>query len=300
MRHNGNGQVDKLIVRIKGGLGNQLFCYAAARRLALVNDAELVIDDVTGFLRDQRYGRQSELGHFNIPVRRATPSERMEPFERLRRGLAKRKARKKAFGARQYIEEGTPAFDERILNLKIKGPVYFDGLWQDEAYFADVEQIVRRDLEIIPPTDPLNQSIANEIRATNSVAVHVRWFDKPGEPQTHNIAKDYYRRAIDSMDSKTVSPEYFVFSDDPNSVPSKILRDERVNIVSHNCGDKDAYADLWLMSQCRHFIIANSTFSWWGAWFGAYQGKIVVSPALETGTGAMRLAAKIPSSWLKV
>ena len=78
----------KVIVRIKGGLRNQLFCYAAARRLALVNNAELVIDDVTGFARDRQYRHQYALDHFHIPVRKATPAERLEPFERYRRRAA--------------------------------------------------------------------------------------------------------------------------------------------------------------------------------------------------------------------
>lgn len=79
----------KLIVRLKGGLGNQLFGYAAARRLALVNRAELVLDDVSGFARDWQYRRQFMLDSFNISGRRATPAERFEPFERYRRGMMK-------------------------------------------------------------------------------------------------------------------------------------------------------------------------------------------------------------------
>ena len=81
--------MNKVIARIKGGIGNQLFCYAAARRLALVNNAELVIDDITGFVRDRHYNRKYALDHFHIPCRKATPAERLEPFERYRRGVMK-------------------------------------------------------------------------------------------------------------------------------------------------------------------------------------------------------------------
>ena len=94
--------MNKIIPRIFGGLGNQLFCYAAARRLALVNDAELVIDDVTGFARDREYRRQYMLDRFRIPVRKATPAERLEPFERYRRGLMKWLSRSKPFMERHY------------------------------------------------------------------------------------------------------------------------------------------------------------------------------------------------------
>lgn len=96
--------IAKVITRIKGGLGNQLFCYAAARRLALVNNADLVIDNKTGFTRDYLYGRRYMLDRFNILARKATPSERMEPFERYRRGLAKWVSRRQNFEERSYVE----------------------------------------------------------------------------------------------------------------------------------------------------------------------------------------------------
>ena len=93
----------KVIVRVKGGLGNQLFCYAAARRLALVNDAELVVDDVTGFCRDKIYGCKYALDKFNIKARKATPAERMEPFERGRRAMAKYFSKARPFNKRRYV-----------------------------------------------------------------------------------------------------------------------------------------------------------------------------------------------------
>src|SRR5712691_2524903 len=106
---------------MKGGLGNQLFCYAAARRLALANNAELVIDDVTGFARDRQYRRQYALDSCHIPVRKATPAERLEPFERYRRGVAKWLSRKKPFAERRYLEQEGLDFDERLLDVKVKG-----------------------------------------------------------------------------------------------------------------------------------------------------------------------------------
>jgi len=117
----------QIITRIKGGIGNQLFCYAAARRLALVNNAELIIDDVTGFARDRQYRRQYMLNRFQIPVRKATPAERLEPFERYRRGVAKWLSHRKAFTERRYLEQEGLDFDERLLSLRINGTVYIDG-----------------------------------------------------------------------------------------------------------------------------------------------------------------------------
>ncbi len=294
----------KVIARIKGGLGNQLFCYAAARRLALVTNAELVIDDVTGFARDGRYCRQYALDHFRIPVRKATPAERLEPFERYRRGIAKWLSRKKPFAERRYLEQEGPGFDERLLALKLQGVLYLDGLWPSEGYFKDVEQTIREDLRIIPPDDALNQRMGEEIRNCNAVALHVRWFDAPGSAVNHNVSVEYYQRAIAMMERKTESPRYFVFSDNPEAARSMLaLPKGRATFVSHNRGAENAYADLWLMTQCRHFITTNSTFSWWGAWLGGGKEKFVVSPEFEILEGKMvawNFSVQIPSEWLQI
>ena len=124
--HPGKNKI--IIARIKGGLGNQLFCYAAARRLALVNGAELVIDDVTGFSRDSLYRRSYMLDNFSIQCRKATPAERMEPFEKYRRYLARRYNKILSFERRRYIEQKGIDFDRRLLNLKITSTVCLDGL----------------------------------------------------------------------------------------------------------------------------------------------------------------------------
>lgn len=292
----------KVIVRIRGGLGNQLFCYAAARRLALANNAELVIDDITGFVRDRQYGRRYMLDRFKIPARKATPSERLEPFERWRRGIAKWISRRKPFAERCYLEQEGLDFDERILALKVDGGIYLDGLWQGEGYFKDVEQTIRKDLRMIPPTDIANQRMAQEIRQGQAVALHVRWFTAPGKRVIHNVSVDYYVRAISLIEGKLKSPRYFIFSDDPEAARRKLaLQGERITFVSHNQGLEGAYADLWLMSRCQHFIIANSTFSWWGAWLVESGAKIVVAPDIRLdGITAWGFEGLIPESWQKV
>jgi hypothetical protein len=292
----------KIIARIKGGLGNQLFCYAAARRLALVNNAELVIDDVTGFARDREYRRRYMLDRFQIPVRKATQAERLEPFERYRRGLIKWLSRRKPFSERPYLEQEGLDFDERLLGLRVKDSLYLDGLWQSEGYFKDVEETIREDLRIIPPTDESNQRMAEQIRNSNAVALHVRCFDPTGYASSHNLSTDYYERAITLMDAKLSSPQYFLFSDAPESTGLKLHSLEgRMILVAHNHGAQHAYADLWLMTQCRHLIIANSTFSWWGAWLGGGEDKIVLTPNVKIdGKTAWGFKGLIPNDWGQV
>ncbi|MBU2623834.1 MAG: alpha-1,2-fucosyltransferase [Proteobacteria bacterium] len=294
----------KIIVRIKGGLGNQLFCYAAARRLSLVNDAELVIDDVTGFIRDRLYCRRYMLDCFNIPARKATKSERLEPFERYRRGVMKWLSRSKPFAEKRYLEQDGLDFDGRLLELKVKGPLYIDGLWQSDGYFKDVEQTIREDLRIIPPTDGLNQRMAEKIRSSNAVALHVRWFDATeSETSFHNVSGAYYQRAIAEIQRYVKKPHYFLFSDDPAAAKRLLdITDERVAYVDHNRGDENGCSDLWLMTQCRHFITANSTFSWWGAWLGGGNNSIIIAPniKLRGGITSWGFNGQIPERWIRI
>lgn len=295
--------MSKVITRIKGGLGNQLFCYTAARRLALINDAELVIDDVTGFSRDHQYRRHYSLEHFQITVRKATPAERLEPLERYRRGIVKFISRKKSFEQRSYIEQNGNDFDARLLDLKIHGTVYVDGYWQSEDYFKDIEQTIREDLKIIPPVDSVNTDMAKMIRERNAVAVHVRWFDEPSkETVSHNASKEYYLCAIEKIRKHVENPHFFLFSDDPVAAQRILcLPAEEMTCICHNKGEENAYADLWLMTQCKNFIIANSTFSWWGAWLSQYSTKTVIAPDTKLiGIAAWGFSGLIPESWIKL
>ncbi len=292
----------RIIVRIKGGLGNQLFCYAAGRRLATINNCELVIDDVSGFSRDKAYRRKYMLDRFQITARRATAWERMEPLERYRRGWAKIVARRRPFPLRHYVEQEGIDFDPRLLALKVKDAVYLDGLWQSEGYFKDVEDTIRKELTIIPPEDAPNREMAKQISQCSAVAVHVRWFDLPGSGRApHNISTDYYLRAIDEVCRNVSNPHFFLFSDDPHSARSLLsLPESCLTPVSHNRGDDNAYADLWLMTQCRHFIIANSTFSWWGAWLADSSKKIVICPKQKSLTAMQGwgFSGLIPDTWM--
>jgi hypothetical protein len=296
--------MNKIISRIFGGIGNQLFCYAAARRLALVNGAELVIDEVSGFAYDKVYKQRYQLDHFSIPCRKATAAERLEPFSRVRRYCKRAYNRRRPFEERSYIQQEGIDFDPRLLQVRPPGTVYLEGYWQSEKYFKDVEETIRADLCIQPPTDERNRNMATRIRESLAVAVHVRFFDALNETFVNNVSIDYYASAVAQMETLAPDAHYFVFSDQPEAARERIpLPDARITLVAHNCGDDMAYADLWLMSQCRHFIIANSTFSWWGAWLGIRKEKIIVCPGMKLTCGTITswgFRGQIPDSWQKI
>lgn len=292
----------KIVVRIIGGLGNQLFSYAAARRLALANGAELAIDHISGFSRDS-YQRSYQLDHFRIPVRKAKPSERLEPFGALRRGLLRRYNARLPFEQRRYLFQEGVDFDRRLLDISPGRSLYIEGYWQSQKYFEDVESTIRSDLTIVPPTDMPNIALAETIRTRVSIGVHVRFFDVPDVAQSNNAPGSYYRKAVETMQAAHPNAHYYVFSDRPGDALKLLNLDPtQVTLIDHNIGDENAYADFWLLTQCKHFIIANSTFSWWGAWLGDYPGKTVIAPGFEIRTGSAwwGFSGLIPEAWQTV
>ena len=291
----------KIIPRIFGGIGNQLFCYAAARRLAIKNNADLVIDNVSGFKYDKTYKRHYQLNHFNIPCPIASYIERLEPFPRVRRFLMRSISRRRPFEERTYIKQEGNDFDHRLLHVRPCGTVYLDGYWQSEDYFKDIQETIRSDLKIIPPVDEANRVMAANIRDCLSVAVHVRFFDAPRVHGGTALGL-YYARAVALMEAQAPGAKYFLFSDQVDAARAFLpLPSDRIICVKHNHGDKNAYADLWLMSQSRHFIIANSTFSWWGAWLGGSMTKTVITPQVHlAGLSAWGFKGLIPGGWIQI
>lgn len=258
-----------------------------------------MLDDVSGFAYDVVYQQRYQLDHFNIPCRKATAAERMEPFCRIRRYILRRWNQSKPFEQRVYLMQESNAFDVRLLQLRPLSTLYLEGYWQSEDYFKDVESSIRQDLQIKPPTDATNLAMAAQIRECTAVAVHVRFFDSPHASGINNAPDDYYSRAVETMERLAPAAHYFIFSDQPEAARSRIpLPDGRVTLVAHNKGDEYAYADLWLMTQCQHFIIANSTFSWWAAWLAGNVEKKVISPGKLAGTvTAWGFAGQIPAKW---
>ncbi|MFO7554347.1 MAG: alpha-1,2-fucosyltransferase [Desulfobacterales bacterium] len=264
-----------IIARIEGGLGNQMFIYAAARSLALHTGRMLKLDVHSVFDVDT-YGRSYQLRRFNIQAQEASEEDvtvykvGSVSLKRLRRVN-----RLLPFNWRSLIEEKS-LFDPRMLQFRPKREkVYLIGYWQREEYFKKVANLVRQELTLKVELSKETLAKTKQIRdVTNeSVCLHARRI-----AYEHLLPKSYYEKAFIVLQKHVKSPYFFIFSDDFEWVQKNLNPPGPFEFVTHNGAERD-FEDLWLMSQCRHAIIANSSFSWWGAWLNENPGKVVIAPA---------------------
>lgn len=272
-----------LVAQIFGGLGNQLFCYAAARRLALVNDTCLRLDKWSGFVRDS-YGRQYLLDRFNLPCDIASPRESfMHPGGQVRRHTVLALNRMLPFERRWYVEEKqTGQFDQRLLSLQTVHPVYLSGYWQSERYFADVAPALRTDLTFKGAHSTESVRLAETLDRASAVSVHMRSYREVNYVSAlHSpVGIEYYVAAARWMAQQVASPIFYCFSDDVEWARRRLHLPWPVVIVDTNAdrGVDGAVDDLWLISQFKHHIVSNSTYSWWGAWLGDRKEGNIVAP----------------------
>lgn len=293
-----------IVARLTGGLGNQLFQYAAGQRLAQVRSAELKLD-LTGLGNpDYRTVRHYELAPFNVMQSFATEEDIAKltrPYSGLLPRLFHRITRKGERRPMSYIKEPHYHFDPRILDLP--DGVYLDGYWQSERYFADIAGLIRKEATVREPLVGRNADLAREIADCQAVSLHVRRGDYVKDEITHRVhgvcGLDYYARAVTYIANRVNVPVFFIFSDDPAWARENIKLHHPMQIVDHN-GPDHGYEDMRLMSLCRHHIIANSSFSWWGAWLNPLPDKIVVAPERWFNNYDADTRDLCPAGWVRL
>lgn len=266
-----------VIIGISGGLGNQMFQYALYKKL-LMEGREVRIDLSFFNIKQIEAYRKFELDIFNLDYKVATPKE-VKKLGDCSYSIWN-KLRRKIFGqkASLYVEDIDKGFQKEIFE---KDDVYLYGYWQNPNYFSDIREDLLKCFTFPEKKDDLNRRILRKIRNENSVSVHVRRGDYLSENNVQiygNICtKLYYERAMDYIREKIENPVFFLFTNDVEWVKSELYKPGMVIV---NCNiKKDCYYDMYLMSQCKANIIANSSFSWWGAWLNQNTQKIVISPS---------------------
>jgi len=281
------------IVKLKGGLGNQLFQYAFGRYLSDKRNEELLLDIDALFSKGDTY-RQYGLDHFNIKARIATHEEvksfkdSLGPISKLIRGFKTKILRIQNIG-----------WNPKVLNSKKS---YFDGYWQSYKYSELIREELLKELTLKERVGKDCLDILEKMNNTNSVSLHIRRGDYVTNAKTskiHNICDlEYYRKAIKTIVEKVDNPNFFIFSDDIEWVKENLKTEHPLLFVSKP-GMKD-YEEIILMSKCKHNIIANSSFSWWGAWLNNGEGKVVVTPEKWNNHHQKEYEDLNPKSWIKI
>lgn len=278
-----------ILVRVMGGLGNQLQQYALYQKLK--KEGKEVKLDISWFtnqsVQEQMLApRKLELQFFEgLPMEIASEEEvksvlgrKFEEPEKLTDKL-KRKI-SKSFSP-VFTEEGM--YHPEIFDFDHK---YLVGYFACEKYYADILKDIRQMIVFPQSTNHKNIALAQELETKESVSVHIRrgdYLDEANRAMFGNICTDaYYRSAIDYIATKKPDAEFYLFSDDPDYVRAT-YQGERFHVVDWNHGD-DSFYDMQLMSLCKHNICANSTFSFWGARLNAHDEKMMVRPSIHKNT----------------
>ncbi len=258
-----------ITVKIMGGLGNQLFQYAFGRSLSIDLDTELFFD-VSHF--DTEYAKSIRHIFYSLNLFNIKENFNNQKFSDDNND----ESSKLNCYQEAYFNEITDFPSYRNIN-KIQLPGYFNGFWQSEKYFFHNQNIIRNDLQLKNPIHGKNKAIANDILEHNSVALHIRRGDYNDLPHFGMCDTDYYKKSISIIEERVENPKFFIFADDHDWVKKNINISHPTYHITHN-NVENGYEDLRLMSLCKHFIIANSTFSWWGAWLSSNDDKIVILP----------------------
>lgn len=266
-----------IISRISSGLGNQLFQYALGRNLALKQHTPLYVD-LSYFQHeyDDDTIRKFKLSQFSIPYRllQGSPVEYLSKATRL---LPNRTLRPFFL----FQKEKHYHFDPAVLTQHASC-VILDGFWQSERYFLESAETIRKELQLSRVPSPEFDAYERQILAApNAISLHVRRGDYVNHPvfsQTFGfVGLEYYQRALEHLASVHKDAQFFVFSDEKDWVKANVSLPGNPVYVE-TTGHTADVADLVLMSRCRHHVIANSSFSWWGAWLNPNPDKLVIYP----------------------
>lgn len=281
------------IVKFQGGLGNQMFQYALYRKFQTMGYDTYA--DLYHYQQTKYKTRPLQLAIFGIDLREANRSDviRMSGNEDRWFDVVWLKH----VGKKTYYREKDISYKEEIWKMK-NG--YFHGFWQSEKYFSEIEDVLRREfvLSDTMQLDSENRHIQIKIKEDQkAVSVHIRRGDYLKNPMYGGICtEEYYKNAIAYIKQQIGDARFYLFSNDMAYVQDR-FRGEEFVYVKNNSEDK-GYIDLYLMSLCKYHIIANSSFSWWGAWLDAAPSKIVVAPSKWlNNTSAKDI---VPDKWIKL
>jgi hypothetical protein len=293
-----------IITKLQGGLGNQMFQYAFAKSLAYKNKTTFKLD--LSFLLDRSprenfMFREFDLDIFNLESKIANDDDLVKKNQN-----NKFKSIISKFTNSEFIDLKENHFYFEESNFIKNKNVYLDGYWQSEKYFKDIENELREDFTFRNKLSLIEEEMNSKIQATNSICINFRRTDfvnLKNSAETHGtIGLEYYKKAVTLIASKISNPIFYVFSDDMEWCLHNFKINYPIIFVTHDFKGFKFSSYLQLMSNCKHFIIPNSTFAWWGAWLSKYEKKIVIAPDNWFNDTSLQNQTKdlIPESWIKL
>jgi hypothetical protein len=286
-----------IITHIRGGLGNQMFQYAAGRAVAAASDAELKLD--LSWFSGPRSSRKFMLRAFPYPAYSAATKAETEALRYKPAGFLHRLFHRHGPYAGGYIREPQDFVYWTGIE-SITGPAYLSGFWQNEKYFANIAGMIRREFMFPPLPDEARELGERMADTPGAVAVHVRRGDYVSMPGQEICNAAYYGGALAAIAGHVgESAELFIVSDEPEWVREHFdARGMPFTVVDFPSHRDEPWHDMHLMSLCGHHIIANSTFSWWSAWLADKEGVIIAPKRWFSGAPAE--TGPVPARWIQV
>lgn len=292
-----------IIVKLMGGLGNQMFQYAFGKYLALRHNTILKLD--TQFLLDRTprksqhfVFRDFDLSVFNIDFKFASAEEVKKLRDRTNFPLLEKTLNNVIGTKKSYTIENGFKFSEKY--LKIPNDSYIEGYWQSEKYFQEIESPLRNEFKFRNPLSERSRTLHDQIKGTHSVCINVRRGDFITNPVHGAMDVRYYRNCQEILDAKHEDLEYFIFSDDIEWCRENLHFFKRTTFVSHEYAGEKFQDYLQLMAACKHFVIPNSSFGWWAVWLSGEGDKTVIAPQKWFNDEAIDTNDLIPRTWLRM
>jgi hypothetical protein len=278
----------KIYLYLSGGLGNQLFQYAAAKNLSIINDADLIIDTYTGFAADFKDFRKFSLEKKNL--KNVTLKRNILIFwlyKIYKKFFKPKKILNNFFFVNLINEMFVNYFDINIKKLKFNNKIYLFGYFQSEKYFIENKKIILNELHPSASNKKIFLNMKDKIVTSNSVALGLRFFETYNEDSLNKFGGitplDFYKNSLRKMLRRVNNPTFFIFSTKLSNVKKFLsnfneIKKYKFHIITEDNGFVDAYDNLWLISHCVNHIISNSTFYWWGAYFSStkYKNQTVI------------------------
>ena len=261
-----------VIIRVCGGLGNQLFQFALYEKMRFWGKD--VYLDKSLYKSKRREKRHFCLDMLNNNIRYCDNKQRKALSNNDNNRISWYFQKKKGLKKSHYYEKQRTHYDEDIFSFD---NVYLEGYWQNEKYFSDIRDIILQELHFSVSQDL--SMLLKEIQSCNAVSVHVRRGDYLEDSRRCEgiCTLEYYKRAMQYVEQRTSVDKYYIFSDDIAWCREQFNNDSKYVFINPR-SEKEAAVDMQLMSFCSHNIIANSSFSWWAAWLNENPQKIVVAP----------------------